>query len=65
MGPSPLEHLFNPKSIAVLGTSDSGLNLGSHRYGHVSFLENTRTKAKVTGHLVERICAVIYPPFYY
>ena len=29
MGPSPLEHLFNPKSIAVFGASNSGGNVGS------------------------------------
>lgn len=32
MGPSPLEHLFNPRSIAVFGASESGHNLGSKLY---------------------------------
>ena len=29
MGPSPLEHLFNPQTIAVFGASESGHNVGS------------------------------------
>jgi len=35
MEPSPLEHLFNPKSIAVFGASDSGSNVGSKLFANL------------------------------
>jgi len=36
MGPSPLEQLFNPKSIAVFGASDSGRNVGSKLFANLA-----------------------------
>lgn len=35
MGPSKLEHLFNPRSIAVFGASDSGRSVGSRVFANL------------------------------
>lgn len=39
MGPSKLEHLFNPRSVAVFGASDSGRSVGSRVFANL--LEGT------------------------